>query len=115
MSPIESLRSNFVKRAARPLVLGADCTLAESAALKSRLLEVGTGGRVAMGFPLVIDGRAVARIDTAGLQLLVAFAQRQGLSGRRLVWSGVSAELLRASRQLGLVEALGLTTVAELR
>lgn len=96
----------------RHLVLDAGCTLAEAAALKSRLLLAGSGSDPSAGFPLTVDGSAVARVDTSGLQLLVAFALREAVAGRRLAWKSASPELLRASRQLGLVDVLGLSALA---
>jgi phospholipid transport system transporter-binding protein len=89
--------------AAASLILGADCTLREAGNLKSRLLaaEPGSNG-------VTLDGRAVERIDTAGLQLLVAFARREAASGRPVAWVSASDELLGASARLGLLEVLGL-------
>jgi anti-anti-sigma regulatory factor len=64
------------------------------------------------GDPVVVDGSAVERIDTAGLQLLVAFARRQKEAGRRLHWEAASPALLSGSARLGLNEALGLGALA---
>ncbi len=87
------------------LTLEASCTLRETADLQFSLVA-------ATGDPLVIDGGAVQRIDTAGLQLLVALARRQHAAGGRLEWKAASPELLQGSRQLGLVDALGLASIA---
>lgn len=91
-----------------PLVLGAACTLREAASLKAQLLACR-----ATGATVSIDGTAVQRIDTSGLQLLVAFARREAGAGRRLEWVGVSEELRDAARQLGLHELLELVPPAE--
>jgi phospholipid transport system transporter-binding protein len=85
------------------LTLAADCTLREAAILKTLLLStVSPAGEV------IIEGGAVERIDTAGLQLLVAFARREAAAGRRLAWQSASAELRGASERLGLLDCLGL-------
>ncbi len=64
--------------------LDASCTLREAADLQFSLVA-------ASGDPVVVDGSAVERIDTAGLQLLVALARRQQQGGRRLEWKAASA------------------------
>ena len=97
-----------VRRAARQatparLCLGADCTLREAASLKSLLLST-----VSPTDHVILEGGAVERIDTAALQLLVAFARREAQAGRRLVWDSASAELRVAGERLGVLEALSL-------
>ena len=87
------------------LKLESGCTLRDAADLQFSLTA-------ANGDPLVIDGTDVQHIDTAGLQLLVALAQRQKQAGGRLEWKGVSQELARCSRRLGVDEALGLDAAA---
>jgi anti-anti-sigma regulatory factor len=93
------------EREAMPQTFQMDrqCTLREAEALKLALdaAEDSSGD-------LVVDASAVDRVDTAGLQLLIAFAARLKLIERQLVWQGVSPALRAGARQLGLVEALGL-------
>jgi phospholipid transport system transporter-binding protein len=85
------------------LVLAPSCTLREAVAMKAQLLE-----QLDLMCDVEIDGHAVEKIDTAGLQLLVAFA-RQLRDGRRtLAWAAAAPELRRAALQLGLAAALGL-------
>lgn len=84
------------------LKLDASCTLRETADLQFSLV-------VATGDPVVVDGGAVERVDTAGLQLLVALVRRQQHGGRRIEWKAASPELLKCGERLGLLEALGLT------
>lgn len=55
-----------------------------------------------------IDGAAVERIDTAGLQLLAAFVRELGGESRAVEWVGCSVGLRRAATALGLETALGL-------
>ncbi len=57
---------------------------------------------------ITLDGTAVTRIDTAGLQLLLAFVidrQRAGLATR---WHSPTPALRDAAELAGLAEALGL-------
>ena len=51
------------------VVLGASCTIHEAAALRSHLIDQSSHPG-----PYELDGSAVQQIDTAGLQLIVAFA-----------------------------------------
>jgi anti-anti-sigma regulatory factor len=85
------------------LQLDPQCTLRESAALKSRLLE-----RLDQVGDVELDAGAVEKIDTAGLQLLVAFARQLRDSHRALGWKSIAPELLRSAAQLGLTDVLGL-------
>jgi ABC-type transporter Mla MlaB component len=87
------------------LTLDASCTLRETADMQFSLV-------VATGDPVVVDGGAVERIDTAGLQLLVALVRRQQQAGRRLEWKAVSRELRTCGERLGLIEALGIAPAA---
>jgi ABC-type transporter Mla MlaB component len=88
------------------LKLDAGCTLRDCTDMQFSLVA-------ADGDPVVVDGSAVERIDTAGLQLLVALARRQRDAGRGLTWQSASRELLRCGRRLGLIDALGLSTLAD--
>jgi anti-anti-sigma regulatory factor len=88
------------------LKLDASCTLRESADLQFSLVAAG-------GDPVVVDGSGVERVDTAGLQLLVALARRQRQAGRRLEWKAASPELRKCGERLGLVEALGLSAAGD--
>ncbi len=87
------------------VVLDASCTLRETVDLQRSLAG-------ASGDPVVLDGGNVERIDTAGLQLLVALACRQQHRGQRLEWSAASTELLKCGERLGLIDALGLRGIA---
>ena len=55
-----------------------------------------------------IDGTAVDRVDTAGLQLLAAFARELQRESRSVEWVGCSVGLRRAANALGLGVVLGL-------
>jgi phospholipid transport system transporter-binding protein len=58
--------------------------------------------------PVQIDGTAVDRVDTAGLQLLTAFVRELQAESRTVEWIGCSVALRRAANALGLGTALGL-------
>lgn len=88
------------------VMLGGSLTLREATDLQQQLLATD-----AAGGELELDGSGVQRVDTAGLQLLVALARRRHAAGHRLRWSAVSAALLQASARLGLLDILGLGDV----
>lgn len=79
------------------------CTLADAAALREDLLVLlGTGQQVQ------IDAQVVDQIDTAGLQLLGAFARDLAASGRPLQWQSVTNVLREAAASLALESTLNL-------
>lgn len=77
--------------------LESSCTLREVADLQFTLLSADPSAN-----PLLLDGAAVERIDTCGLQLLAAFVKSREAAGRRVRWVGISHELQRCSDRLGL-------------
>mgnify|MGYP005811454379 CR=1 FL=1 len=85
------------------LRLEPSCTLRDALDMQFQLLATDFGDS-----DVLLDGSAVERIDTAGLQMLVAFAKQHAASGRRIQWTAASQELQRGSRLLGLDETLGL-------
>jgi anti-anti-sigma regulatory factor len=85
------------------VVLPASCTLKEAASVKAALLQ----GLEVTG-DVELDARALERIDTSGVQLLVAFTRDMREAGRTVTWVGITDELARAARQLGLTVSLGL-------
>lgn len=78
------------------VVLGAVCTIREAQALREHLLE-----QQALPGPYEIDGTAVQEIDTAGVQLVVAFALDCLEKGVSYHWRGRSPALDEAIRILG--------------
>ena len=60
------------------------------------------------GADLLLDGRAVERIDGAGLQLLTSLFLTAKEDGRKVAWLDASRELRDAASHLGLLEALDL-------
>jgi len=86
------------------LELASVCTLREAADIKALLMT-----QVAQAGDVDVDASRVGKIDTAGLQLLLAFVRQLDAEGRALVWAQQpNAELYRAAAQLGLVDALKL-------
>lgn len=61
---------------------------------------------------VTLDLSALSRIDTAGLQLLAAFALELGRRGQRVHWRGVSNIVIEGARVTGLGELLGLPAAA---
>jgi phospholipid transport system transporter-binding protein len=57
---------------------------------------------------ILLDGSVVDRIDTAALQLLVAFQREVLKRGVTVNWVGASAPLHDAASQLGLAQILAL-------
>ena len=103
--PAESYSGSF--DAPSTLKLEAQCTLRESIAFKVSLLE-----QLELGRDVILDASAVSKIDTAGLQLLVAFVRQLRSSGRTLQWDGATPELQRAATQLDLLDLIGLNVPA---
>jgi ABC-type transporter Mla MlaB component len=60
------------------------------------------------GMSVVVDVSGVTRIDTAGLQLLLAFAFDMRRQGRVVMWSGVPSALREGARLAGITALLGI-------
>ena len=86
-----------------PLVLEPECTLAGAKRLRDALCA-----RLPQPGAVVLDAAAVARVDTAALQLLAAFVRDRRLTGAPVEWRAVSAELTDAARVLGMDAMLAL-------
>jgi phospholipid transport system transporter-binding protein len=81
-----------------PLIdLGKSCGIRQGAALKQQLLEV-----LEAPGAVVIDPRAIERIDTAALQLLYAFERDRLAAGRSVTWRAPSPAFTQAMTTLGL-------------
>lgn len=78
------------------IVLGTACTIHEAQALRAHLLE-----RAGQPGPYEIDGGGVEQIDTAGLQLVVAFALDCLERNVHYTWKARSPALEEAIRVLG--------------
>ncbi|WP_051277917.1 STAS domain-containing protein [Solimonas flava] len=91
---------------AATLELPADLGIEQLAALHAQLAP-----RVADAAPLTLDGGAVTRVHTAGLQLCAAFCRDRARAGLATVWREPSATLRDAARLLGLDAGLCLAEV----
>ena len=78
------------------LVLGVSCTIHEAQALRTRMLA-----QADHPGPYEIDGTGVQQVDTAGVQLVVAFALDCLERGVTYRWTGRSSALEEAIRVLG--------------
>jgi len=78
------------------IVLGVSCTIHEARALREQLLA-----QAAHPGPYEIDGSGVQQVDTAGVQLVVAFALDCLEKGVAYSWKGRSTALEEAIRVLG--------------
>ena len=76
--------------------LAATCTIREAAELKQQLFA-----HLVAPQPLLIDASAVERIDSSGVQLLVAFSLDCMERGINFGWAGRSPALHRAIHLLG--------------
>ncbi|HUA81531.1 MAG TPA: STAS domain-containing protein [Dyella sp.] len=84
------------------IAIPADCRIADVGDLHKQL-------RGALESPhIVLDGTAVDRVDTAALQLLVAFQHEAQKRTRQVNWVGASVPLHDAATQLGLAQVLAL-------
>ncbi|MDI3262121.1 STAS domain-containing protein [Aerosticca soli] len=82
--------------------LPADCRMAALGPLLRELVQ-------ALDAPAtVLDGRAVERVDTAALQLLLLFRREAAARRHAVRWLGASQVLRDAAGVLGLAQALDL-------
>jgi len=78
------------------VVLGTSCTIQEASAVRAHLLA-----QAALPGPYEIDGGSVEMVDTAGVQLVVAFALDCLEKGQPYKWVGRSPTLIAAIELLG--------------
>lgn len=88
-----------------PITLPADLHMGGIEALRHTLVE-----QVEADVPLALDGAAVDRVSTAGIQLLVAFFRDRNSAQRTTSWMQVSDALRDAIQWLGLDEHLALSS-----
>src|SRR5579884_4129221 len=81
--------------------LVAECSIQDTPALKQTLAR-----HLRVSTPVILDASSVRRIDTASLQLLLAFVLDRAARGRSIGWRGVSASFVDAAQRLGLAELL---------
>lgn len=61
---------------------------------------------------VVLDGSLVTRIDTAAMQLLLAFWRKHAESGGKIRWHAPSEALRRAACLLGMDTVIGITDIS---
>lgn len=88
------------------LDLPENFTIAAAEGLHHEMEEMLAGGQ-----DVVVNGSAVERVDTAGLQLLYSFQEALKGVEASISWSEPSTSLLEASEKLGLKELLALSSV----
>ena len=91
------------------VVLASTCTIHEAPAIKAHMLD-----QLTRPAPYEIDGTSVERIDTAGVQLLLAFALDCMDRNLGFFWKGRSAPLDEAIALMGvatLLESPGVSIV----
>lgn len=94
--------------ASQPVVmLGANCTVKDAAALKQSLCAV-----LDSEATVVIDVGSVTRIDTAAIQVLCAFVRQRAVNARSVAWLGIPAAVREAAVLLGVSELLMLPAAA---
>jgi anti-anti-sigma regulatory factor len=81
----------------RKIALGASCTIEDVALLRTELID-----HLTANTPVIIDASRLERIDTAGVQLLAAFAIDCLERGTAFAWKQRPAVLEEAIRLLGL-------------
>ena len=89
------------------LRLPSQCTIRDATQLLGQLML-----RLEHSAPVYIDAAKVERIDTAALQLLVAFLADRKARRRAVVWLECSEGLMRAAGALGLTGALALAAAS---
>lgn len=94
--------------ASQPVVmLGANCTVKDAAALKQSLCAV-----LDSEATVIIDVSGVGRIDTAAIQVLCAFVRQRAANARSVAWLGIPAAVREAAVLLGVSELLMLPAAA---
>lgn len=94
------------KPAKRTVNLGDSKTIADAAALQTRLQAL-----LERSGPVVLDAAKLARVDTAALQVLAAFMEAADAARLSVSWKQPGAPVIEASQRLGLQAKLGLDKV----
>ncbi|GEM_PF-1026283 len=86
------------------MVLKAELTIAQTAEFYPQFAQ-----RIDKGGDIVLDGKAVTRIDTAFIQLLYQVQRTLAQTSHRLQWVNPSEAVSRSVELLGMSEHLALT------
>jgi anti-anti-sigma regulatory factor len=106
-SPDALDRGSVARPGPTVVALGPSLTLPGIVGLKHRLEAV-----LASGAAVHLDGGAVTSIDTAGIQLLLAFCLEARTSDVEVTWQAASETVKRSAARLGLASSLGLAAPA---
>lgn len=87
------------------VVLAANCSVKDAAALKASLSAFSNNGDA-----VTLDVSAVERVDTATMQLLCAFVRDRSGRNQSVSWRGESQALQDAVRLLGVGALMGFET-----
>ncbi len=90
------------RRRAVKVTLAGHAGIAEADALRGQLAAA-----LDSGAPVSVDASKVRRVDTATLQVLLAFRRAADGTGREVRWVRPSAEFVRAASLLALASELG--------
>ena len=103
----DSRQSGTPRRRARAatLDLGNDLTIRSVGAQRQQLAAL-----LAASGDVSLQAAAIEHVDTAGLQLVAAFAGQLSAGGRELRWCEPAPKLLEAASTLGLDAALRLAS-----
>jgi ABC-type transporter Mla MlaB component len=85
------------------LALAAECMVRDASSLKDSLAAL-----LDEPHPITLDITALQRIDTAGLQVIMAFVRERAGHGRSVEWNGTAPALTSAAQLLGLTSLLRL-------
>jgi len=99
----KQLTSSVQKQQDDRITLAHSLSIADAVTLQAQLADCSVNK-----IPVRIDAGAVARVDTAILQVLLASAITGRFSGRPLTWTEVSEDFLMSAQRLGLSAELGL-------
>lgn len=103
----EDLVSETVSANETVVAMASNCTVKDAAAIRRSLCEVAdAAGQV------VIDAGAVERVDTAVMQVLVAFVRDRLGRDREVTWRAPSIALLDSAHLLGVSDLLTLPNSA---
>lgn len=91
-------------QAVKTIKVAEDLRIAGAAAAYGKLQAAADG----IEARVLLDGRRVEKVDTAGIQALLAGRQALARAGKTVQWAGCSPQLKAAAELLGLAQALGL-------
>jgi anti-anti-sigma regulatory factor len=88
---------------AKVLALAAELTIAQAGTLKTRLTRL-----LDSKDEVRVDAGATRRVDTACLQLLLAFVRDRRNAGKAVTWKATAPEFTTTAKTVGLAGALGI-------